>query len=338
MVDCCGLLYVSDGGRTSPNLRADGQATALQAYLANAVTLDNSLKAAGCRFTLLTNARSRLEALNARFFASDIAIREIPFAAQIPGDIPFFAAHHKLDVYRWFAAGGGGDYALLVDLDAVALRPPSGQFTACIRAGMPMLYDISDQVLPLHGEQRIMSDLTRLAGGALAVGRWYGGEFIGGPPRFFARLVGEIDRLWDRYCGDYGSFYHQGDETPTSAALCKMISEGCVAADVGPIGGVGRYWSWLPLQPQKPFWWFEECFLLHLPNDKHFLAAASGERPFRAERFLRRYRRHLAVTRPRAQLRCLVKVALRKRHSLSARLECRRLRLGRHVWVSPQPG
>ncbi len=311
-----GLLHIGDG-RHSPNLKARGAWGAIRTYFANAVTLSHSLQAVGSDFVLLTNDAATLEAVNRDTLGADITIREIPFRAQVPKEIPFYSAHHKVDVYRWFATTSGGDYPVLVDLDVVALRPPSASFSICASSGIPLVYDISDQVFPAYGEDTIVSDLETLTGHGVPVYRWYGGEFIGGPPDFFARLVGEIDRLWGAYCRNFASFHHQGDEMLTSAALCRMIAAGCIALDAGPIGGVGRFWGGQPLHPQKPIAWFERCFLAHLPVDKSYLAAQAHRRPFRACVFLRGYRRHRMAADQAARVLGLVKRVVGKRRAAS---------------------
>ena len=43
-------------------------------------------------------------------------------------------------------------------------------------------------------------------------------------------------------------------------------------ADAGTLGIIGRYWSVNVLHPQKPFDYYKNCFLLHLPADKRFLS------------------------------------------------------------------
>lgn len=310
-----GLLHISDGGRHSPNLKARGASGAIYTYFANAVTLGNSLEAAGCGFTLLTNDAARLERLNRETLGAAIAIREIPFRSQVPKDILFYSAHHKVDVYRWFSTFPGSDYPMLVDLDVVALHPPSTPFRVCVSSGIPLIYDISDQVFPVFGEETIASDLEALTGPEIPVRRWYGGEFIGGLPDFFSQLVDEIDRLWDAYCRNFAGFHHQGDEMLTSAALCRMLAAGCTALDAGPIGGIGRFWGGQPLHPQKPFAWIEQCFLAHLPGDKSYLAAHAQRRPFRADFFRRGYRWHRMAADQKSRVGRLVKRAIGARRA-----------------------
>lgn len=200
------------------------------------------------------------------------------------------------------------EYAILVDLDAVALRAPPRTLVESAAAGLPLVYDISDQVIPAYGADTIAADLARLTTGA-PVCRWYGGEFIGGRPAFFARLHAEIAAMWDAYCDDFASFHHQGDEILTTAALCRMVAAGVTVLDAGPVGVVGRYWSAPCLHPQKPLAWFESCFIAHLPCDKPFLARRPNG-TFDAARFRSAYRRHVRIARVRGAARGLAKRGL----------------------------
>ncbi len=287
-----GLLHVADGRRQSGNLKRTGDA-ATAIYLGDAVRLGHALEAAGAGFTLLTNAAGRLRAIAAREFGAELDLREIEFSTSVPAEARFYSAHFKLDVFRWFATLDPEDYPILVDLDAVALRAPPQALSAAAGAGLPLVYDISDQVIPAYGEDTIAADLAVLTGPRAPMRRWYGGEFIAGPPAFFARLAGEIEAMWESYCRNIDVFHHQGDEMLTSAALCRMAAAGAPMLDSGPVAIVGRYWSVPHLHPQKPLAWFERCFILHLPCDKVFLARRPNE-PFDAARFCRAYRRHLA--------------------------------------------
>ena len=304
-----GLLHVEDGRRQSANLR-HGDDAAAAIYLGNAVRLSNALAAVGCEFTLLTNDAARLGAIDAREFGSSIAMREIPFSAAVPPTAGFYSAHFKVDVFRWFAKLAPEGYPILFDVDAVALRVPPRTLRNCAAAGLPLVYDISDQVIPAYGEETIAADLALLSGSHSPICRWYGGEFIGGRPSFFARLGDEIATSWERYCQHFAGFHHQGDEILTSAALCRMIASGFPVLDAGPVGIVGRYWSIPPHHPQKPLAWFERCFLAHLPADKAFLARRANE-PFDAARFCHAYRRHLALGTFRTAARQLAKRGLR---------------------------
>ena len=148
-----GLLHVEDGRRQSANLR-HGDDAAAAIYLGNAVRLSNALAAVGCEFTLLTNDAARLGAIDVREFGSGIAMREIPFSAAVPPTAGFYSAHFKVDVFRWFAKFAPEGYPILVDVDAVALRVPPQTLRNCAAAGLPLVYDSSDQVIPPMARRR----------------------------------------------------------------------------------------------------------------------------------------------------------------------------------------
>lgn len=327
-----GLLFVADSGRHSsnpqgsPNLKGTAGGAA-EIYLANAITLSRSLAALGHHLTVITNDGPRLRAIDRdKFHGPNIDIQEIGFDLQVPRGIAYYSAHHKFDVFRWFVTGEAGQYPVLIDLDCVALAKPSAQFAACAEAGVPQVYDISDHIVRLFGLQRIWSDISRLTQLPRPTAHWYGGEFIAGPVSFYATLCDWVDRLWPRYVALYETFHHQGDEMVLSAALASIQAQGLVLHDVGPIGDFARFGSWLPLHPQKPFWWFEGCSFLHLPNDKLFLASqAEAQSSFRAEVFLQAYRRYLFMRRAKGAAWVLAKVALRRRKRFSARQEAKRI-------------
>ncbi len=168
-----GLLHISDEGRHSPNLKARSSPAAISSYVANAVTLANSLRAVGCDFTVVTNDEARLTEINGAGLGANVAVTEISFGTRVPKDILFYSAHHKVDVYRWFSTFAADDYPVLIDFDMVALRPPSTAFIACVSSGIPLVYDISDQVFPVFGEDTIAADLERLLGPQVPLRRWY---------------------------------------------------------------------------------------------------------------------------------------------------------------------
>jgi hypothetical protein len=140
-----------------------------------------------------------------------------------------------------------------------------------VRGGIPMCYDISDQVIPAYGRYIVTRDLESVSG-LESEGRWSGGEFLTGTPGFFSVLMEEIDRVYPRYLERIGSLFHVGDEIVVSAALERVRKNGTYVADAGTLGIVGRFWNADLAHPQKPFDYFQRCFLVHLPADKEFLA------------------------------------------------------------------
>ena len=133
-----------------------------------------------------------------------------------------------------------------------------------------MCYDISEQAIPAYGHETIIRTLELILGTS-SEGRWYGGEFLAGPPHFFARLTIETENIFNAYLQHMDQLHHIGDETTTSAALERIRRSGEYVADGGTVNIIGRFWNSQTLHTQKPFKCFRECFLLHLPADKRFL-------------------------------------------------------------------
>ena len=139
-----------------------------------------------------------------------------------------------------------------------------------------MYYDISNQVIPAYGRDVILNDMETLLG-ERSEGRWAGGEFLLGPPGFFAELTGIIDDLYPRYVDNVRSLHHVGDEAFTSAALERMRKGGRYMTDAGTLGIIARYWNANVAHWQRPIEACRECFLLHLPADKKFIASLASK-------------------------------------------------------------
>jgi hypothetical protein len=252
-------------------------------------------------FTLVTNrAASVGRVLAAHGLSDELALREQAFQLELPADLPFRSAHHKLELLGSFARGELGDLVALLDLDCVVLRRFAISADAAVTA-----YDISDQVLPAYGERRVAADLSRLLGRDCGQPRWFGGEFIAGTPAAFARLVGEIGALWPRYLDGLDRFHHIGDEMLLSAACLSLRERGGAVRDAGSDGVVARWWSGRTLAPLAPLSEAERRAVLHLPADKAYLARRARE-PFERDPFLRRFRRHAGRERQVAMLKILV--------------------------------
>ena len=266
-----GLLHLAEDQPSAINLSRKGSQDHASVYLNNAIVLSKTLSSHGIAYTLLTNNKSLVEDLvSAESDGSPIRVIEIPFTTDVPPGTSFYSAHFKVDALRYLASLPDG-YAALCDLDMVCINAMPPCLYSLINAGIPLCYDISDQVIPRYGHDVIIRDLS-VIGGLESEGRWSGGEFIAGTPEFFSRLVGEIDEVYATYISYIPSLHHVGDEAFVSAALERLRRQGVYIADVGTLGVVGRYWNTSVLHPQKPFSYFGRCFLLHLPADKEFLS------------------------------------------------------------------
>lgn len=205
---------------------------------------------------------------NERYNSFDI--EEIAFKTDVPHGIKFYSAHFKVDAFRHIGSLNV-NYAALCDIDVVCLRSAPKILAHIIEKNIPLVYEISDQVIPAYGHDVIIKDIEEITC-EKSEGRWIGGEFISGPPSFFAMLAKEIDGLLPRYFSRIEKMHHVGDEAYTSSAIEKIRRRGTYVGDAGLLGIVGRYWNASNLHPQKPFAYFKNCFLLHLPADKKLLA------------------------------------------------------------------
>lgn len=141
----------------------------------------------------------------------------------------------------------------------------------CIKNNIPTYYEITDQVYPAHGRDRIISDKNILSNND-STGLWAGGEFIGGNNIFFQKLYDEVLPLKTHYFKLYKHLFHNVDEMLVSVALEKL-SQNMLIVNAGSFGAIGRYWSSRTKHTQKPWSHYTDHFILHLPADKSFLAS-----------------------------------------------------------------
>jgi hypothetical protein len=287
-----GLLHTAAGRSSAPNTKVRDEEKLFQLYVRNTITLWRSLDRAGIAFTLICSEPRRVRTTAARFGASDLELHAIPFPLEIPFGIPFYSAHHKIDVFRHLASLPERSYVGVVDLDVIALGDLPTTLARVAEHGTPLAYDITDQVAPAFGRDVIVRDLETITGAA-SEGRWFGGEFLAGRPSFFRSLVREVDRCYAVYVREWRQLHHQGDEILTSGALATLRRHGLELADAGTLGIARRYWSVVTRHPQPKFDDVPPAFLMHLPADKNFLATLHADEQVDAVRFLVAYRRHL---------------------------------------------
>jgi len=291
-----GLLYLADQEKALVNLPIKTFRDQVYIYFKNAINLNISLRNKGIEFVLVTNQEETLRMLALQAgLELRLTIKEIPFKTFVPNGIRFYSAHYKFDLVRYLASLEDA-YVGIIDLDILAINPAPENFLYFIERKTPVFYDISAQVIAEYGSEIILDDMKKLSP-LVTECRWAGGEFLAGPPSFFAALSNEIEPIYNNYLQVFQSVYHQGDEMPMSVALEIMRQKGYYIVDVGQLGIVGRYWSVTTNFPQKPFGYYENCFLLHLPADKIFLANLSSKDVTSKEYFLRKYVPFLIVRR-----------------------------------------
>ena len=262
-------------------------------YIGCASSLLASCSRYGVRVEILTNQPAYVNAQLRRFGAPEIAM-SANFSRNVPKDIPFYAAHFKLDAIRQLASGAFGSYIGLIDNDVVMLDLPAVDLAAWADNRL-FIYDISKTVLEEYGAERVQSDLRRVAATDLRSTQWYGGEFISGSCAAFQILSERIERLWPTYKALTGVLHHVGDEMIVSAALNDLVDDGAIRlTDVGDehYRWISRWFSTRSRFRQMPLSHHLGSSMLHLPADKRFIAA-SVARPFEPDPFISHYRKHV---------------------------------------------
>lgn len=284
-----GLLHLEQDENSAINLATGSFLEQIAVYVNNAITLSSSLGRRGIEFELLTNRRDLVE----QAMPSDRALQvvEISFDTPVPRGIKFYSAHFKLDAMRYLSRLDE-EYVVLSDLDVICVNDFPDVFRNIVEAGIPLCYDISDQEIAAYGHDSILYDL-RFVHGIDGEGRWLGGEFIGGPPRYFESLLEKIDLIYPNYVSNLPRMRHVGDEALVSAGVELLRREGVYVADAGTIGIVARYWNRDTRHPQQSMHHhIGRCFLLHLPADKKFLSYLASQSSSPSADFKDLYIRH----------------------------------------------
>lgn len=305
-----GLLYINLNENSAVNLDTKSKSNSISIYLNNAIILSRTLAEKKIQFILLTNNKAYLESISSS--SINIAITEIDFTTHVHSGLKFYSAHFKLDAFKYIANLKLG-YAVLCDLDIVCINPIPKSFINLALNKTSLVYDITDQVKQAYGENTIINDTEKITK-KIGEGRWYGGEFIAGNPKFFLKLSNKISSIYQNYLDSTSSIHHVGDEAYTTAAISLLKLEGERIEDAGTLGIIGRYWSVNTLHYQRSFEYFQNCFLLHLPADKLFLSnyliCNSNEAPF-SEKFIIFYKKFVVNKKTK-----LLKNLLKKLYTL----------------------
>lgn len=262
-------------------------------YFSCAKQLHLSLKAVGIELVVITNDKAFL--LGAAKNDYEIEIREMNFEMEVPSGLKFYSAHYKIEVYKYLNSLTD-DYIGLIDCDILCVNPIPQSLHNVVEYKIPLIYDITDQVFPAYGQNRVINDKQKVTK-TNSIGLWTGGEFIAGPPDFFGKLYAHIIKIKDEYFNNCHSLHHQSDEVLTSIAIENMIiQENLVIMDAGSLSIIGRFWSPRTLHIQKPFNAYYQHFLIHLPSDKKFIVQLKANE-LRGEEFFKVYRSHLIKSR-----------------------------------------
>ena len=253
----------------------------LELYTKSCANLKKSLNAQGLNYTVLTNNEKLLKNLQ-----SDLEIKEIDFSLKVPKSISFYGAHFKIDVFKYFSLQKN-DYSILLDIDEICINPMPKNILQAVKNNIALFYDVTEQMYPDAGRERLINDLSLFCPNA-DLGIWAGGEFIGGDSEFFEKLYNSICKISEKYFECQNELFHKGDESLTSAALQCLLKNGVAMLNAGSFGAITRFWSCGTKHCQKLFPSIKDCFLLHLPADKNFLAKTSFD-----NNFLQKYEKYL---------------------------------------------
>jgi hypothetical protein len=271
-----GVMHFSTTVGNAINLRLSEMDAAFSIYIRNAITLACTLRRHGNDLTLHTNDIDMCTRLVASFSVFPIQIELLKSHYNPPSNIAFYSAHQKLNLYRTLASRTDGAHCV-VDLDMVMLQPLPQWLVEVWRNGRGVVYDITAQVVPSVGHERIQSDLEKIIG-RRCEGRWFGGEFIAGTADFWRILCSRIEQVWPQYEIQYKELSHQGDEVLSSAALQTLAWDEVIAVDVGGCDLIKRHWSVYTDHEQVGVTEARRNLcLLHLPADKQFLASCAAK-------------------------------------------------------------
>jgi len=280
------LFYIGDTPERVVNskIKEEGR---LRMYLLNARALSISLQRFGFSLIILTNNKKGLE----YFFSLDefiapLEIIEIDFSFPVPKGIEFYSAHFKIDVYKYFS--GLDCYSVLLDLDVICLG--RNILDIMNSGGRPYVYDISEQVVCVYGQTKILFDMASIGGGGEFEGRWCGGEMIAGDSMFFSHLYNTCIDISHNYFKCYKNLHHNGDEMIVSTAIELMRNKGFVIGDAGTLRGISRIWSGSVRHEKRRVSDLLISDFVHFPADKKFLAWVGGWARFDVDKFLRLYR------------------------------------------------
>lgn len=273
------LFYFSSGD-SSVNLGAATDNERFSIYVRNALLLEKSLDKKSS-LTVVTNDTARYSEIvrSVVGVVSNIKVEQINFNLDVPHGIGFYSAHFKIDALRYLSQLDDEHFpCALVDSDVVLVGDDFQSFVNNCGRSFVGVYDISDQVFPAYGKERVQIDICKIMGYDKKINtRWYGGELICfGSSEGAKRIIDCIDGLWERYVNQWADLHHQGDEVVVSAAINELKCEenNFKIVDMGSKGFIRRYWSGRTLHKQPSVFGLHKFGgILHVPQDKKILSA-----------------------------------------------------------------
>jgi hypothetical protein len=272
-----GLMYVSARSQDGAYLQKVDPQKRIEIYLKMALRLAKGVyDRFGLPLNLVTNNEGVLAPLLSKLCGTQgakyLTLVQVEFATSIPDGARYFSATHKILLFDYFARQS--EYSMLLDLDMICLGGAEEPLAGFIRDEIPLVYEISDQVIPAHGFARIYDDLNKFG----PVGkdfRWFGGEFIAGNSIFFRELSELAMAALPRYQEIFQTLHHQGDEIITTYCLNQMQARRSANIPVN-IGGpdiVRRHHGKKTLHDERRLGQISNIAFLHMPTIKSLLSS-----------------------------------------------------------------
>ena len=260
------LLFFSKED-VNPNLKLKSLNKKYEIFIKNAYNLANSLKKQKLKFVLLTNNLKKIS----EFEKINFTVRKINFKKKISTKTPFYSAHYKLDVFKYFEKQN--HLCCLLDLDVIAINKISEYLIFAKNRKNNLVYDLNSKKDKKHNT-KIIKTLKMCNNLANNQPNWYGGEFIFGNNIFFKTINTKIKYIYPRYIKNINKIHHIGDETIVNSALQIIKKEKQIKfTDISKNKVIARYWSINTKTKQKKIdYLLKNYFLLHLPADKVFLS------------------------------------------------------------------
>lgn len=206
----------------------NNKSKSILSYLKQARFLARTFHAnAGEKLSILTNQPK----LCAEFFEEKEPwtpdLIETPPQITPPENIRFHSAHHKLSALKKLKEILEilpTERFLLLDSDVFVSKKLSTEQLHILDTSDLTTYNISDQVFPAYGSQRISYEISLIANSKINDPQWFGGEFISGNLKGIESLIDYIEEIVPRYFEHHESLHHVGDEMFTSCAINLLLT------------------------------------------------------------------------------------------------------------------
>lgn len=267
------LMWIDEENHSSPNNKNKNVYSYFRQIKLLSHTLGSRL---GTDLVIFTNNKEKVEFW---FNKNKVTIKiiELIQSITVPHGTSFFSAHYKLDA---LVAGRDllqekEDRFILLDTDVIAIHKLSDEQTRMISKADLIVYDISDQVYPAYGAERIIADVELIAGSIFVDPRWFGGEFIAGSKLGLSYLIDKTREVLPRYFENIGQLHHVGDEMFITASINMLLLEPTRLQIMiqNPYRLISRHWS---RHTDRPLSFHMQHSFIHCPGSKPVIELLSS--------------------------------------------------------------